>query len=418
METDLRSLNKRLGAYLSVDNDVIELPETGVVWINDRNPQLFVTRFLKALDQGRTVALLPFEMEPIREEGVARLIRTYEESGCYGMGPEILILTGGSGGTLRFVRHCWETLISATIAFGERFTPSMAATVITLPLYHVSGLMAFIRALVFNAPFQWMDYRTLIEEPEHLPEGGSLSLVPTQLSRWLESDPSGAPLKRLGAVLLGGAKLSEGLALRCHRLSLPIVPCYGMTETAAMVCALESHNFNHGVIGCGSALPHASIWIDAGQIALSSESLCYGYWPDTAHFNRNHFLTGDKGFINEAGSLVIEGRMDRLINTGGEKVDPVRIERVFEPLFGEDQVHVLGIADPVWGERVVAVYKGQAVEEETLVAMMKTAGLQRHECPKDWIHLDHFPRSTLGKLLYARLKITVEAFLKDRLSAD
>ena len=91
--------------------------------------------------------------------------------------------------------------------------------------------------------------------------------------------------------------------------------------------------------------------------------------------------------------------MDRLINTGGEKVDPTRIETILHSTGLIENCLVYGVSDQKWGQRVVACitpadvnlkYLKQEVKKKLLGPMM----------PKEWIKTDKIPMSEMGKPYY------------------
>ena len=72
------------------------------------------------------------------------------------------------------------------------------------------------------------------------------------------------------------------------------------------------------------------------------------------------YLTDDEGCFDAEGRLRVIGRRDRLIITGGEKVDPLEVEQALRRTGAVQEVLVLGWPDPEWGHRVVAFYTGSA----------------------------------------------------------
>jgi O-succinylbenzoic acid--CoA ligase len=67
------------------------------------------------------------------------------------------------------------------------------------------------------------------------------------------------------------------------------------------------------------------------------------------------FVTGDLGRLDAAGRLVVRGRADDVINTGGHKVVPGEVAEALADCPGVREVAVVGQPDPEWGERVIAV---------------------------------------------------------------
>ena len=109
--------------------------------------------------------------------------------------------------------------------------------------------------------------------------------------------------------------------------------------------------------------------------------------------------TPDFGRFDSFGNLTIEGRLDRLINTGGEKVDPSRIEKVLHSTGLIENCLVYGVFDQKWGQRVVAHITPADVNLNYLKEKVKKK-LQGPMLPKEWIKTDRIPMSEMGKPNY------------------
>jgi O-succinylbenzoic acid--CoA ligase len=209
-----------------------------------------------------------------------------------------------------------------------------------LPLHHVSGLMPWLRARRLGGRLRWLA-PALLRDPAALADAcplpadqpALLSLVPTQLRRLLEHRAGEDWLRGCRLIWVGGAALPEDLAECCRRLELPLSPCYGSSETGAMVTALAPQRFLAGESGCGTALPHAQLRIDpaSGAVQVRAASLALGehaagrFQPLPQH--EGWWSSGDLGRWGEAGGLELLGRGDGAIQSGGETVFPEQVER-------------------------------------------------------------------------------------------
>jgi O-succinylbenzoic acid--CoA ligase len=195
-----------------------------------------------------------------------------------------------------------------------------------------------------------------------------LALVPTQLAR-LMADPAGLDwLQRLALIWVGGAPLPSALAARARGAGLRLSPCYGATETAAMVAALPPERFLAGVEGCGPALAGVELRLAPGSGAL--EVRCERLSPGVVRqgvlrplpgLSQGWWRSGDGGRLGAAGLRVL-GRIDGAIHSGGETVFPEQIEARIRELAAErgwrlQEVLLLGRPDPAWGERLVALVR-------------------------------------------------------------
>lgn len=383
--------------------------------VDAENCECFLGQCLDAWENGRDLLLLGADWPAAdRREGivlVARFLRGAEAEGLRrAHGPLVFMSTGGSSGQRRFAIHSTATLLSSAEAFVERFGREAAAAWNVLPLHHVGGLMSVLRAAVAGVPWSSGYYRELFQPGLRPLMRSSLSLVPTQLKRVLESPEAVASLRSFGQIFVGGAALDEGLAEKARQWNLPLAPCYGMTETAAMVTALDPERFLAGERGCGTALPHARIRFggeaaepdEPRRVLIHASSVALGYLPGGS-FERDPFVTADLGYPAGDGGICITGRADRTILSGGENVDPERVAAAMRSSLGPGaEVHVFGVPDVDWGQRVVAFV---AHAEEALLRQKGwQAKLAPAERPKDVLQLAEIPRTLMGKLDTRRMR--------------
>jgi o-succinylbenzoate---CoA ligase len=320
---------------------------------------------------------------------------------------QIMIPTGGTSGQLKFSIHTLPTLSAAVQGFQEFYGFEQINSHCLLPLHHVSGLMQLWRSLLTNGHFTTKDsdicppLSTWERVGVRVSPAPVISLVPTQLQRWL-TDRSDW-LRSFQAVLIGGAPTSIELLEQARLAQIPLSPSYGMTETAAMISALTPPEFLAGMTGCGQVLPHAQIQIQtAGQIAIKSASLMLGYYASALLSATDHWLTEDIGEFDDAGSLQILGRASSKIISGGEKIFPAQVEAVIMSTGFVSDVCVFGVPDLEWGERVVACYVGD-VNLDVLKRLVADR-LSFFKQPKDWYCVFNIPRNSQEKVNIFELK--------------
>jgi O-succinylbenzoic acid--CoA ligase len=326
----------------------------------------------------------------------------------------IMIPTGGSSGQIRFAIHTWETLTAAVSGFQTYFQVEQIHSCCVLPLYHVSGLMQFLRSFVTGGKLAILPLKTFEQHLHQLHlEEFFLSLVPTQLQRLLQL-PNIESLAQFQTIFLGGASAWDTLleTARSHRLRL--APTYGMTETAAQIATLKPNDFLQGATGVGAVLPHATVQIcdstggvadigEVGAIVVESSSLMLGYFPDATQ--PTAFQTDDLGFLDALGNLHIVGRNSQKIITGGENVFPAEVEAAIRSTGLVRDVSVVGMPDQTWGEAVTAIYVPRSPEVNILALQTAiTPRLSKYKHPKQWIVVDSLPRNVQGKVNYEMLK--------------
>jgi acyl-CoA synthetase (AMP-forming)/AMP-acid ligase II len=119
-------------------------------------------------------------------------------------------------------------------------------------------------------------------------------------------------------------------------------------------------------------------------------------------------VPGDHAVLDDDGMITLLGRGSVSINTGGEKVYPEEVEAALKSHPGVQDAIVVGVADPRWGERVVAVVQprdGQEVVLDTLQAHASTL-IARYKVPRDVVVVDEIVRSPSGKPDYRWAKAT------------
>ncbi|MCC5650643.1 2-succinylbenzoate--CoA ligase [Nostoc sp. XA013] len=362
------------------------------------------------------------------------------ENGEWGMGNgnnniqcpipnSIMIPTGGSSGEIKFAIHTWETLIASVKGFTEYFQLKRVNSFCILPLYHVSGLMQFMRCFTTKGkvaiqPFKAIESSQIlnIKQSEFF-----ISLVPTQLQRLLQNPELTEWLSQFNTVLLGGAPAWNELLekARFHRIRL--APTYGMTETASQIATLKPNDFLGGKISSGQILPHAKVTIrnqqgeilnsnQIGNITIQAQSLALGYYPITRE-NKTYFQVDDLGFLDTQGHLNIVGRNSDKIITGGENIYPAEIESAIQATQMVADICVIGIPDKHWGQALTAIYIPQKSDISALkIQTLLKDKLSKFKIPKYWIPQQNLPRNSQGKINRQQLQQIATEFLQNSIT--
>src|SRR5262249_29764051 len=210
-----------------------------------------------------------------------------------------------------------------------------------LPLGHAGGLSVVIRCLLADIPI-------LLGDVFAIDEVTLASLVPTQLAQLL-ADPAWRPSPRLRAVLLGGAAAPPVLIQAALARGVPVLPTYGLTETFGQVATAR--------VAGGRPVPLVGVELHAGTRDLPAPIRIRGPMLATRYLDGTpiapELVTADLGFL-EDGVLVVVGRVDDVIVTGGENVHPSQVEAVLAATPGVRAAAAFGLADPHWGQIVAA----------------------------------------------------------------
>ena len=327
-------------------------------------------------------------------------------------GPGLVLASGGSTGGRQLCLQPATHLDQSARATGRWLhqlgvEPSEALVWNPLPIHHVGGLMPWWRARQWGAAHAWLA-PTLMKEPSSLlawsrtrADWGArpmlLSLVPTQLVR-LMAEPVGVEwLQAMTLIWVGGASLPVDLAARARQLQLPLAPCYGATETAAMVTAQTPKAFLAGEEGCGFPLEDVELRVDAdGALAVRCQRLALARLLEDGSLEaladaQGWWRSGDAAQLGQCGGLAqlrILGRLDGAIHSGGVTVFPAQLEaRLMAaarsaslPL---EAVLLLAVADREWGERLVALVRWRGADGDAQLAARRLGGLR--DLVSDWL---------------------------------
>jgi len=315
----------------------------------------------------------------------------------------VMIPTGGTGGKVKFVIHSEETLRAAVHglrdALGARGLSPILHGVTCTPPWHVSGFMPAIRARNTGGQHLLIDGRfteNAALPSVAFPKAGTkiISLVPAQLSRLMAHAEGEAWLRAFDVILLGGSSVPAPLHAEIRTRRLPVFLTYGSTETAAACALCPPEKIWAGESVRGTPLPGVTFATNAdGVVTIATPALGVGLWPDAPL--ENPWVSGDRGDVSLDGYVKISGRADRVIITGGEKVDPARVEQALMSTGLVKEALVLGMVDTRWGEVVTACVIGPASAEAALRLACET--LEPAARPRRYVFVPSMPTNASGK---------------------
>ncbi len=292
----------------------------------------------------------------------------------------LIVESSGSTGTPKRIELSVEAVRASAEASASRLGGS-GQWLLALPTKFIAGINVLIRSVIADTqpimmntqlPFTsdaFFRAASLMTEPKRF-----TSLVPAQLARLLEAVRTDAYalalLKRFDAVLLGGQLPDPLVVAELRELGVNIVVSYGMTETAG------------GCVYDGVALDGVEVAIREGRIAISGATLANGLGAE--------FLTNDLGELVD-GKLIVLGRADRVVISGGHKISLEAIEQRAGQIPGVQEVAASAMKTS-WGESVGLVYVGSPeVDFATLVQLSVAAK------PHRVIQVPALPRLQSGK---------------------
>jgi len=232
---------------------------------------------------------------------------------------------------------------------------------ISLPLYHVSGLSIIFRCMLAGGavviPGKDNDIIGSIDKfgVTHI------SLVAAQIYRLLSDKKALQQLKKLKCILLGGSAISETLLKNAVSTDLPVYVSYGLTEMSSQVATTERLKVNN-YSSKAKVLRYRKVRIAKdGEILLSGKTLFQGYVNNgklvKAVDSEGWFHSKDIGFLEKGRYIFVLGRKDNMFISGGENIFPEEVERILCKFdFIEDAIVVPRVSEE-YGARPVAFLK-------------------------------------------------------------
>jgi acyl-CoA synthetase (AMP-forming)/AMP-acid ligase II len=346
----------------------------------------------------------------------------------------VLLYTSGTSAAPKaaLLRHrhllayVWNTVEFGSAAGGD-------ATLVAVPPYHVAGLANLLtnlysgRRLVYLAAFDAGEWLATVrrERVTHA------LLVPTMLARVVaEVGDADAATPTLRSLAYGGARMPRPVLEQALRVfpGTGFVNAYGLTETASSVAVLSPEDHRAALTSAdpavrdrlasvGRALPGIEFQIrrddgspagrgETGLVFVRGAQISGEYGGHSALDADGWFATRDQGRIDSEGYLFIEGRADDTIIRGGENIAPAEIEDVLLAHPGVSEAAVLGVPDPEWGQRLVAVIVGDADADE--IRQWVRQRLRSSKTPETIVFRPELPKTETGKLLRRVLQAELE----------
>lgn len=297
-------------------------------------------------------------------------------------------------------------------------------SVLVMPLFHVHGLVAGLLAPLaagaavylpasgkFSASTFWADMaRCQATWYTAVPTIHQI-LLARHDSDYPRDNPPPLRFIRSSSAPLAPAVLEE----LEHKFRAPVLEAYAMTEAAHQMAAnpLPNHGpHKPGSVGIGQNVAIAILDdrlqplepLQEGEVCVRGENVTPGYrnHPEAneAAFAGGWFHTGDLGYLDAEGYLFITGRIKDIINRGGEKIAPSRIDAVLLDHPAVSAAVAFGVPDAKYGEEVhcALVLKPGAQTTPDEMTAFCLSKLSPFEIPKRFHFVDDLPVTGSGKV--------------------
>jgi O-succinylbenzoic acid--CoA ligase len=300
----------------------------------------------------------------------------------------LLVESSGSTGVPKMFELSTEAVLASAKAT-EVALGGPGQWLLCLPITYIAGIQVLVRSLLADTQ-PVLTNTAMPFTAEGFARAASLmtgerrytSLVPAQLGRLASAAGSDdfvlEQLRRFDAILVGGQAPNPNMVTLLRNLGVNVVVTYGSTETSG------------GCVYDGIALKGVGVGLlEDGRIAISGPTLANGI--------DGEWHSNDLGAFDEQGRLVVLGRADRVIISGGLKLSLDWVEQWVSAHQQVSDVVVLPLEHPQFGQSFLAyvVYKSAdatPVNPEDAVRQFGPAA-----STAVWAALEKVPRLPNGK---------------------
>jgi len=301
---------------------------------------------------------------------------------------EISVMTSGSTGEPKSILLEKEKMVESAKATLSYFNLKKGdSALLCLPVNFIAGKMMILRALVGRLNLNYI-------EPTSSPDFSFIqkldfaAMTPMQVVNLISTDGGFEQLEKIETLILGGSPMPFGLEEKLQKINSNIWHTYGMTETITHVAVRRVNGKKRSE--WYHPLPGVKLE-SAGQERLKISYPAIGI---------SNLLTNDVVEFNKTGQFKVFGRIDSVINSGGVKLFPERIEQKIASLI-ENDFYLAGIPDKKLGEQLVLfIEEPKAEKQNTSVVLEKVRSkLRGFEIPKEVVFKKQFKRTASGKII-------------------
>lgn len=347
----------------------------------------------------------------------------------------LILHTSGTTSTPKTVPLLHLNIVRSTLNIANTYKlVPQDRSYIVMPLFHVHGLIGVLLSTFrtqgsvvvpprFSPKRFWDDFVTW--------NCNWFSCVPT-ISMIMLNAPKPQPMPKIRFIRSCSSALAPATFHKLEKgFGAPVLEAYAMTEASHQMTSnnLPPGKRMPGTVGQpqgvevvilddkDNVLPQGEV----GEVSIRGENVTLGYRnndkANRENFTKlkNYFRTGDQGFFNPEGFLVLTGRIKELINRGGEKISPIELDSVMLSNPKVEEAVSFGVADEMYGQVVqagIVLKQGQTMSYDELVQFMKER-VAKFKIPVKVYFVDKLPKTATGKI---QRRIIAETFTRSNKS--
>ena len=284
----------------------------------------------------------------------------------------IQLTTSGTTGSPKIITIKKEAMLHSAIATGNFFDlhPQDKA-LLCLSARYIAGKMMIVRAMMLGLELDIIAPSSHLNDVVPNKSYDFVAIVPLQAENSLDK------LNQFKKIIIGGAKVSDSLALKLSDVNAKIYETYGMTETITHIAAkrIGETYFN--------TLEHVTITVDNRSCLVI----------DAPSITNEKIVTNDIVEIHNEKQFKWLGRYDNVINSGGVKLFPEQIETKLASKIA-NRFFITGLPDAILGTKVVLIIEGEVQEIDAVIF----DSLDKFEKPKEILFLPEFVETETKKV--------------------
>ncbi|WP_375239559.1 AMP-binding protein [Aurantibacter sp.] len=286
----------------------------------------------------------------------------------------VKVKTSGSTGKPKTIYLSKEVMKASALATGLFFNlkPTQSA-LLCLPVSYIAGKMMLVRAMVLG-----LEIDTIIPKIDldiNSKHYDFVAMIPSQVEKNLDV------LNQFSILIIGGGTVSHALKKELQSIETSVFETYGMTETITHIAIKPINKIDYKPYF--KTLPNITISQDNRNCLVIK----------APQLNKETIITNDVVNLYSETEFEWLGRIDNVINSGGLKLFPEKIEAKLEP-FIKERFFIAAQKNQIYGEVAILIVESKTNQLNTSIFK----SLNKSEIPKAVYNIPNFVETSSGKI--------------------